>query len=180
MVDLRHLPAWPARLQRTVAAPQSWQSWGSVVPAGSSVDVDVEFASTADAVVVTGRAGVPVVTECSRCLDPIATTVVVDLDQRYRRPGHEHGPDVEAVDDEPEVEGDLLDLEPALRDAVLTGLPLVPLCRDDCPGLCAECGVRLDEHPGHRHETIDPRWAALAGYADGPTGERPPDDEEGH
>ena len=38
-----------------------------------------------------------------------------------------------------------------------------PLCREDCPGLCAECGVPLaDAGPGHRHEeAVDPRWAAL-------------------
>jgi uncharacterized protein len=42
-------------------------------------------------------------------------------------------------------------------------LPLRPLCRDDCPGLCAECGARLSDDPEHGHETADPRWAALQG-----------------
>ena len=61
------------------------------------------------------------------------------------------------------LEGDLLDLEPLLRDAVVLALPFQPLCRDDCPGLCAECGARLADDPGHQHdEPIDPRWAALA------------------
>ena len=47
----------------------------------------------------------------------------------------------------------LLDLEPALRDAVVLELPLSPLCEDGCQGLCVECGVRLaDAEPGHRHE----------------------------
>jgi hypothetical protein len=57
----------------------------------------------------------------------------------------------------------LLDLEPAFRDAVVLALPMSPLCREDCPGLCAECGVPLaDAGPGHRHdETVAPRWAAL-------------------
>jgi len=40
-------------------------------------------------------------------------------------------------------------------------LPLRPLCREDCPGLCAECGVRLERDPGHGHEVDDPRWATL-------------------
>jgi len=42
-------------------------------------------------------------------------------------------------------------------------LPMSPLCREDCPGLCAECGVPLaDAGPGHRHDAaVDPRWAAL-------------------
>ncbi len=58
------------------------------------------------------------------------------------------------------------DLEPALRDAVVLALPLAPLCTDDCPGLCVECGGRrADLAPDHGHETLDPRWAALRGRA---------------
>jgi uncharacterized protein len=69
----------------------------------------------------------------------------------------------EQDDEERYLDGDLLDLEPALRDAVVLALPMSPLCRDDCPGLCVECGVPLaDAGPGHRHEDAgDPRWAAL-------------------
>ena len=61
------------------------------------------------------------------------------------------------------LDGDLLDLEPAFRDAVVLALPMSPLCREDCPGLCAECGAPLaDAGPGHRHDAaVDPRWAAL-------------------
>ena len=57
----------------------------------------------------------------------------------------------------------MLDLEPAFRDAVVLALPMSPLCREDCPGLCAECGTPLaDAGPGHRHEAAaDPGWAAL-------------------
>jgi hypothetical protein len=50
------------------------------------------------------------------------------------------------------LDGDLLDLEPAFRDAVVLALPMSPLCREDCPGLCAECGMPLaDAGPGHQH-----------------------------
>ena len=72
-----------------------------------------------------------------------------------------HGDDED--DDVSRLEDDLLDLEPVLRDAVVLALPFQPLCRDDCPGLCAECGARLADDPDHRHdEPVDPRWAALA------------------
>mgnify|MGYP000391295386 FL=1 len=61
-----------------------------------------------------------------------------------------------------------LDLEPALRDALILGLPQRPLCRPDCPGLCPGCGERLEDLPeGHAHEVVDPRWSALAGLFDG-------------
>jgi uncharacterized protein len=56
----------------------------------------------------------------------------------------------------------LLDLEPALRDALVLELPLSPLCSGDCRGLCSECGVRLaDAPPGHGHEERGPLWEAL-------------------
>ena len=48
-----------------------------------------------------------------------------------------------------------------LRDAVVLALPMQPVCREDCAGLCAECGVRLADDPDHRHEVTDIRWAAL-------------------
>jgi len=49
-----------------------------------------------------------------------------------------------------------------VRDEVVLSLPLAPVCRPDCPGLCVECGERFDElEPGHSHEILDLRWAAL-------------------
>jgi len=66
------------------------------------------------------------------------------------------------------VTDDLIDLTEAVTDAVALELPLQPLCAEDCAGLCAECGVRLAvAEPGHGHETIDPRWAALSAKFDG-------------
>ena len=58
-------------------------------------------------------------------------------------------------------DGESLDIEELLRDAVVTSLPFVPLCDPDCPGLCDQCGALLAEDPDHRHDVVDPRWAAL-------------------
>jgi uncharacterized protein len=75
----------------------------------------------------------------------------------------------EEDDEVSKLEGDLLDLEPLLRDAVVLALPFQPLCRDDCPGLCTECGARLADDPDHAHEAaIDPRWASLASFQQDP------------
>ena len=65
-------------------------------------------------------------------------------------------------DELPRVADDHVDLEQTVRDALVLDLPLAPLCRPDCPGLCAECGEKwADLAPDHGHETLDPRWAAL-------------------
>jgi uncharacterized protein len=80
----------------------------------------------------------------------------------------------EGMEEESVLDGDLADLEPAVRDAVVTALPFAPLCRVDCPGLCSECGARLVDDPGHRHDVGDPRWSALAPLRDaGPHDARP-------
>jgi uncharacterized protein len=65
------------------------------------------------------------------------------------------------------LEGDFFDLEPVLRDAVVLALPLQPVCREDCLGLCSECGALLNEDPDHHHDAADPRWAALQGLSAG-------------
>jgi uncharacterized protein len=74
-----------------------------------------------------------------------------------------------------------MDLEPALRDAVVLALPFRPVCRADCPGLCVECGTPLADHPGHTHNAdADPRWGALVGLQQEMTaaGAAGQDDEE--
>jgi uncharacterized protein len=84
----------------------------------------------------------------------------IELQELFAYPGSgESDPD----DELPELVDDHLDLEPTLRDAVVLDLPASPLCREDCEGLCPECGARLEDvEPGHSHEQTDPRWAALA------------------
>ncbi len=127
------------------------------VPAGADLDLDLRLESVMEGVLVSGTATVPLTGECGRCLEDVSDTLTVDLQELYAYP------ESDAEDDEvARMEGDFLDLEPVLRDAVVLALPLTPLCRPDCGGLCAECGERLDDLPeDHVHEAPDPRWAAL-------------------
>lgn len=117
-----------------------------------------------EGVLVSGTAQAPLTGECARCLDMIDDGISVDLQELYFYPDRvpDEDDDAEADDVLRTVVDDMLDLEPALRDAVVLALPQAPLCRDDCPGLCSECGARLADDPEHAHDTIDPRWAALA------------------
>lgn len=141
---------------RTVPAPADLGTGVIGVPPGSDVDLDIRCDSVVEGVLVTATARVRVEGECVRCLDPVASTAEVTAQELYVYP------DQDVDDDEAaRLEGDLLDLEPLLRDTVVLALPLQPLCRDDCPGLCPTCGARLADDPGHRHDETDPRWAAL-------------------
>ncbi len=116
-----------------------------------------------EGVLVTGSAQVVLEGECVRCLEPIEDSLEVDLQELfvYDDPAHTaRGGDED--DGVSRLEGDLIDLEPLLRDAVVLALPFQPLCREDCPGLCIDCGARLADDPNHRHDApVDPRWAAL-------------------
>ncbi len=135
------------------------------VPAGSEVEFDIRLESVVDGVLVSGTALVSVEGECSRCLEPIAFDMEVDLQELFEYPATDAKGRLvqkpEADDELPKLDGDLLDLEPVLRDAVVLAFPLSPLCNKDCRGLCSECGVNLNDNPDHKHETVDPRWAEL-------------------
>ncbi|HEY7594824.1 MAG TPA: YceD family protein [Actinophytocola sp.] len=132
------------------------------VPKDARVELDVLLESVVEGVLVSGTAYAPIEGECSRCLDPIAGgDVEVEFTELFAYPDSA----TEQTTDEDEIArlvDDLVDLEPVVRDATVLALPSVPLCTPDCAGLCPDCGRKwADLGPDHRHETIDPRWAAL-------------------
>jgi uncharacterized protein len=114
-------------------------------------------------VLVTATVAAPLAAECARCLEPFTSATNVRFQELFvlpQEPGEVGEEDSYLLDG-----SGLLDLEPALRDAMVLDLPLAPLCEEDCRGLCAECGVRLAEaEPGHGHQQGDSRWAALASF----------------
>src|SRR5215469_8099806 len=162
--DMRSLGRQPGSLRdetRMARAPDGVGSGLVLVPAGAEVSLDLRFEAVSEGVLVTGSAVAPLTGECARCLDPVTSTMEVSFQELYL---YQSGAvDEEADDEERFLDGDLLDLKPAFRDAVVLALPLSPLCREDCPGLCPECGAHLAEvGPDHGHgENVDPRWAAL-------------------
>lgn len=89
-----------------------------------------------------------------------------DADDRGRSKQAEPADDAEDDEDRLYIEDGLFDLEPVLRDAVVLALPMQPVCRETCAGLCSECGIRLDENPDHHHDAVDPRWASLQGLVE--------------
>ena len=158
---------------RTVPAPDELRLELVGVPAGADMELDVRYEAVTEGVLATGSVTAPLGGECARCLGPLDTTVTAGFqelylysdkhDKRDKRHGHDQDEAAEPDDEERYLDGDFLDLEPMIRDAVVLALPMSPLCRDDCQGLCVECGVPLAEAgPEHGHEgAVDPRWANL-------------------
>ncbi|GAA1901582.1 YceD family protein [Williamsia serinedens] len=140
------------------------------IPAESDIDLDLKLEAVTEGVLVTGTVSGETAGQCARCLEPLGGTVTVFLTELYAYPDSTTDQTSDA-DDIHRISDDHIDLEQAVIDAVALDLPMAPLCRPDCAGLCSECGVRLDAAgPDHGHEVIDPRWAALKDLAtaDGP------------
>jgi uncharacterized protein len=113
--------------------------------------------SVVEGVLVTGSVSGRVEQKCARCLEAFSAPLDVEVCELYTAPGHE------AEADAYRVTGTEIDLEPMLRDAAGLALPLNPLCRPDCAGLCARCGKDLNDGAcGCVEEETDPRWDALA------------------
>jgi uncharacterized protein len=173
--ELGRRPGALQRLTRTVDAPKDFGIKGVIgVPEGAPVELELRLESVMEGVLVTGTARATAKGECVRCLEPLELALEADFQEMFSYPdADERGrviaePDTGAEDDEDRlfVEDGLFDLEPVLRDAVVLALPMQPVCQDDCPGLCSECGARLADDPDHHHDAVDIRWAALQGLAD--------------
>lgn len=153
-------------LELTVTAHEMFGSDVIAVPAGSPIDLDLRLEAVSEGVLVTGTASAVATGECVRCLREVSEEVDVDLTELFTYPGSRHERRHEATEEDdplPTLDGDLLDLESTVTDALVPALPFQPLCSPDCAGLCSVCGIRLDDaEPGHAHEVVDPRWAALA------------------
>jgi uncharacterized protein len=167
VLDTRELGRRPGSqrlVSLTVPAPANCGIEVLRVTGGTSIDLDLRLEAVMEGVLVTGSVYADLEGECVRCLEPVVDEVDTRLqelfcydDREPPRPGVDEGDDVSRL------EGDLLNLEPVVVEAIVLALPFQPLCREDCPGLCAECGARLADDPTHAHDpAVDPRWSALA------------------
>lgn len=128
----------------------------SEVPGDAKVSVELTLEAVEGGIVVKGEITAPWVGECRRCLCPVAGEVATHVEELYVREPE----DGEAYP----IEGDHIDLEPLARETVVLALPLAPLCRPDCEGLCPTCGADRNAGACGCDQALgDPRWAALDG-----------------
>ena len=118
-----------------------------------------------------GRVITSIELACARCLEPVVQDVDRTFDLLYRPLGSDAGKEemsVTAVDAEiGYYQGNGLELDDALREQVILALPLRALCREDCRGLCPQCGTNLNAEQCSCGESLqDPRWEALKDLRD--------------
>jgi len=175
VLDTRELGRRPGSLRRLslrVPAPADLGTPLVGVPLGAEIALEIRLEAVMEGVLVTVEITAPLAGECGRCLEPFTDELEVDSQELYVYPerlaevgGNPEDEDTRLLD------GDLLDLEPALRDAVVLALPLTPLCDEDCPGLDLS-GRRREQVADPASAPADARWAALAPLA--PAAQRPP------
>ncbi|WP_328825583.1 DUF177 domain-containing protein [Tomitella gaofuii] len=167
--DVRPLGRRPGQMEaahRTARAPQRLGLDLIAIEEGAPLDIDVRLESVMEGVLVSGTVSGTAVGECARCLKPVEEPVELELTELFAFPDSvtEETTDEDEV---PRVVDGLIDIAQTVVDGVGVELPLQPLCRDDCPGLCSVCGIDLAiAGPEHGHDTMDPRWAALAAKFD--------------
>lgn len=113
-----------------------------------SVSWSATVTNTGDALLVMGSASAHARTQCARCLDEFPLDLEGDIEGYYLLSEGSERP--EGMDDD-EFEilpaDHMIDLEPLIVAALLVDVPLIPLCDDDCKGLCAGCGANLNSEP---------------------------------
>ncbi len=138
-------------------------------PDESTVNVELSLHRSAHEVVELGRLDGELTVVCSRCAGPARVSVGEPIDLVFVPRGQEtEAPDPdEALNtiEEPDLvpyDGDEIDLAETLREELLLALPLAPLCKETCRGLCPRCGTDLNEASCDCPEDPkDDRWAAL-------------------
>jgi len=157
VADLLRRPG-SARRERLEAVLDGLTTTGGRVPPGEPVVLDLRLESVNLGIVATGVVLATWEGECRRCLREIRSRLEVPVQEVF---------EVDPVEGETsKLDVDRIDLEPLARESVLLELPLAPLCREDCAGLCPVCGADradagADGGCGHDEVAVDPRWAAL-------------------
>ena len=155
-----------ARQFQPDAFPRTDEDFKIVQP----VDLKIQVTKDAQKVRLTGRLQTTLEVTCSRCLEPIQVPVDASLDQMFLPEGAQI---VSASDDEDDdgqeadagvsfYKDETIDLGELMRDEFYLALPMKPLCRADCKGLCPECGANWNrETCTCKAEWVDPRLESL-------------------
>ncbi len=103
-----------------------------------------------DDIYIEGKLQGAIESECSRCLTSFKMPLDLEVNVVYvpeREVSEEEGADIEEGANTFYYSGDTVDLRQEIQDLVLVSLPIKPVCRPECKGLCSQCGADLNEGP---------------------------------
>jgi uncharacterized protein len=158
----------PPGATRDVRLRDHYVILGGDIELAGPLDADLRLQRTNRGILVRGELRAPLRRTCARCTDPYVEEVRVAIEEEFvpsldlasgAQLPTEPGDDVVLrIDEHHEI-----DLRGVFHDELALTEPMHPLCRPDCPGLCSECGQKLEGGP-HEHagDDIDPRLAGLA------------------
>jgi uncharacterized protein len=170
---LARRPGFMQQIRETVPSPSRIGLDMIAIDRGAPLDLHLRLESVSEGVLVSGTVRAPTSGQCARCLGSTSGEVEIHLTELFAYPDSVTEATTER-DEVGHIVNGAIDIEQPLIDAVGLELPLSPVCRDDCPGLCTVCGVVLaDAEPEHHHEQADPRWAKLSGMFSDRTRESP-------
>lgn len=152
------------------------------VPEGDIIEIDARCESVTEGILVTADIYAVAIGECIRCLDPVELPVDRTIQELYRyeptddkgKKNHKKAEEEDDLDEDEAlfVEGEQVNLEIPILDAVILSLPVNPLCDEECMGLCPDCGEKWESLPeDHAHDVVDARWAGLGALDLGSSGE---------
>ena len=128
----------------------------------------IEFVKLGESISATGRTNAVLRLECVRCLEPVSFSLSSDFKFVFQKNRPES-----MTDDEDETmiwldeSGDKVDLGEEIKDYILLEMPLNPLCKTSCEGLCPICGENLNQTQCNCSSArTDPRWEALRALKD--------------
>ena len=159
----------PPGATRDVRLRDHYVTLGADVELAGPLDADLLLQRTNRGILVRGELRAPLRRTCARCTDPYVEDVIVSIDEEFLPSVDlESGAQVQAEDLDREAtlridEHHEIDLTGVFHDELSLTEPMHPLCRPDCPGLCSQCGEKLDRGVhDHVADEIDPRLAGLA------------------
>ena len=153
VAELLRRPGSEKQVDAVVTAEELALSEPRIAP-DADVAVSARLASMTDGIVVTARLSVPWNDTCRRCLAPLDETIDTTVHELYQV--------LVTAEDAFPIIGEQIDLTQMVRESIILELPLAPLCRADCAGICPVCGVNRNDQPCSCEVTItDERWSAL-------------------
>ncbi len=190
LFNTHDLPRRPGEMREYELTIDSHEELGFEVlsiAADEPIDIDLRIESVAEGILATATVRTEASGECGRCLDAVFYGVDESFQELYEyvedprqarkknKPGKKRPQknDEEDLDEDlvRQMDGEMIDLDGPIRDAIILNLPINPLCTADCPGLCPDCGIKWIELPeDHAHAPVDIRWAGLESWG----GTQPP------